>query len=276
MPMLTFIEQANRTLCRQQSSIIASPADFDASLDQRRTLILLLFSIGLLALLAFATGALYLLRRAHAAIAHRRYKAPASLNSSSGGTTSSGAAAPPSPLIAYDVFVSYSKKDEELVQTRIAHRLEEADYTLCMLYRDVPTCSPGYHIVQDELIAKMEASHSLVLILTQHFVDNEWQTLQVRTAHQCFAKDRTKKFVVVLVDERMQLDDLDWKLGQLVRASTFIRWSDGLFWNKLYASLPRIVDDSQVTSAGGSSSTHYSDMYAASDPYGSIVPSGIV
>jgi protein toll len=177
------------------------------------------------------------------------------------GTTST-----PVPLIAYDAFVTYAKEDEQFVQDEICRRLEAEDYSLCMLYRDLPSCStPGYHIVQDDLITKMERSSCLILVLTQNFLNHEWQTVQIRTVHQ-WAKDQQKKLIVVLCGE-LQLNDLDMELGRFLRISTKIRWSDYQFWKELFMSMPSKVSEDCYA---GSSSAHYSDMY------GTITPSHIV
>jgi hypothetical protein len=100
------------------------------------------------------------------------------------------------------------------------------------LYRDVPNCRSNeqvqVHRVNNEMITKMDHSNSLVIVLTRNFIEQEWQTVQIRTAHQCFAKQIVKnKKLIVILGEQLELDKLDTELGHMLRKSTCIRYANG-------------------------------------------------
>lgn len=74
------------------------------------------------------------------------------------------------------------------------------------------------------MITKMEHSNSLIIVLTRNFIENEWQMVQIRTAHQCFMKQIVKnKKLIVILDDQLELDKLDAELGHMLRKSTCIR-----------------------------------------------------
>ena len=61
-------------------------------------------------------------------------------------------------------------------------------------------CLFQVHTVSDELIAQMDAAQCLILVLTLNFLENEWRTLQIKTSHQLFARNRSKRVIAVLGD----------------------------------------------------------------------------
>lgn len=128
-----------------------------------------------------------------------RYKASSSLNCSS----TPGSSPLPVPLLNFDAFVSYSKKDEKMVLEQLCRcgllvmlihlvnqqssfiflrPLEDEDYALCLLHRDGPAYHSRLHAISDELISQMEASQCLVIVLTKNFLESEWKTLQVKVS----------------------------------------------------------------------------------------------
>lgn len=119
--------------------------------------------------------AISFVRKSHDAINQRRYKA-SSLNCS----TSAGSSPLPVPLLSYHAFISYSKKDEKMVIDQLCRPLEDEDYQLCLLHRDGPTYNSNLHAISDELISQMDSSQCLILVLTKHFLENEWRTLQIK------------------------------------------------------------------------------------------------
>lgn len=270
VPYVNFEEEANKTLCRPTASSIGG-SDDDVLIEQKKdfNLTVVLLAAGLLVLVLLAVLGFVALRCLYSSMDNRRgkYKVPPSLNSSSVGTTST-----PVPLIAYDAFVTYAKLDEAFVHEQICSPLEtEDDYSLCMLYRDLPSCpTPGLHTVEDELIHKMERSQCLILVLTRNFINAEWPSLSIRTVHQ-LAKEQQKKLIVVLCGDlelNDQLDDLDPELGRFLRFSTQIKLRDLYFWKMIRSSIPSKLSNDDCYA--GSSSAYYSDMY------GTITPSKIV
>lgn len=256
MPVTQFIEDANKSICVPTASGI-----FGVEGAANSILLIILIVVILLVVASLIFLVVGILSRTHSVMAQRRYKAPPSLNCSQ---TTPGSS--PLPLIHFDAFVSYAKKDEKLIIDSLCRQLESEEYLLCLLHRDGPTYNTRLHSVSDELINQMECSQSLILVLTKNFLESEWKTLQIKTSHQLFAKNRNKK-LIALLGEGIEPNQLDAELGQILRKNTCIRMNDPLFWNLLHSALPIRIAPS---SCSGDSSQIYSDCY------GSIVPSDIV
>ncbi|MFH4974642.1 hypothetical protein AB6A40_001351 [Gnathostoma spinigerum] len=256
MPMAEFIAEFNSTLCvAVASGVFGTKTAANSAL--MTAMLIAIFLVGVALILLGIT----MLRRVQATIAQRRYKAPPSLNCSHPTQGSS-----PMPLIHFDAFVSYSNMDEKLVIDFLCRQLEAQDYLLCLLHRDGPAYNTRLHSISDELIKQMECSQSLIIVVTNNFLENEWKTLQIKTSHQLFAKNRYKKLIAVLSDD-IEPNRFDTELGQILRKNTCIRMNDPLFWNLLHSALP--VRMSPSTYSGDS-------MQIYSDCYGGIVPSDVI
>ncbi|KAK0424546.1 hypothetical protein QR680_008717 [Steinernema hermaphroditum] len=265
MPMLHFIAEGNRSFCVPQASGI-----FGQNPTENSLLLTTLVVVAVLICLAMAVLIIALFRKTHAAFSQRRYKkATPSLNCSS---TTPGCSPLP-PLIHYDAFVAYSRKDEKMVVEKICRRLEEEDQMiLCLLHRDAPSVySSRFHSISDDLLRQVDQSQSLILVLTRHFLENEWCTLQIKTSLQYFAKSKNKKLITVVCKD-VDANQLDPELGQILRKNDHIMITESIplgsdiFWNRLKSALP--IRDAAASDC--SQSQIYSEMY------GSIVPSDIV
>ncbi|CAJ0920718.1 unnamed protein product, partial [Mesorhabditis belari] len=247
MPLDDFMREANRTLCVQFEGGFFG-AEPSSSL-------LIAFLVLLTLILVAGFIALGMARKAHNSMAQRRYKATSSLNCSS----TTGSSPLPIPLISYDAFVSYARQDEKMVEERICRPLEEEDYHLCLLHRDGPTYNSKLHTVQDELHAQMESAQCLILVLTKHFLENEWTTVQIRTSHQLFSRNRSKR-VIAILDTDVDANSLDEVLGGMLRQNDWIRMNDHLFWTLLRSKLP--LRSPGMHSAGSNTASQvYSDLY---------------
>uniref|UniRef100_A0A158P8W5 TIR domain-containing protein n=1 Tax=Angiostrongylus cantonensis TaxID=6313 RepID=A0A158P8W5_ANGCA len=256
MSMNEFLRDFNRTICVPLSS------GFFGQEPQNSILAVVFLTSCAFLLCAMIFLGVTLVRKAQNDMSQKRYKASSSLNCSS----TPGSSPLPVPLLNFDAFVSYSKKDEKMVLEQLCRPLEDEEYALCLLHRDGPAYHSRLHAISDELISQMEASQCLVIILTKNFLESEWKTLQVKTSHQLFAKNRGKRVIAVLGDgvDQNLLDD---ELGQILRKNTCIRQRDHLFWQLLRSALPARL--SSIPGNGDDTSQIYSDMYG-------IVPSAVI
>jgi len=264
MPMSEFLLQANSSIC-----VIEVEGIFGR--ETRKNLVLVIFSI----FFAFAAvcGLIYIvmtLIKRNKNGKNRYMKATPSLNCS---TATPGSSPLPLPLIQYDAFISYSKRDEEMVLNQICRRLEEEDYSLCLLHQGGARLAyhAAVHNISDELIHQMEACNALIIVLTNNFLENEWETLQIKIAHRFFAKKRNKRIITILGDE-IRPNELDAELGKILRSNTRVKKNDQLFWNLLMNAMP--LKTNTQHSSGSTVLGDGSDIY--SEMYGSVVPSEIV
>ncbi|CAD6199148.1 unnamed protein product [Caenorhabditis auriculariae] len=253
MSMDEFLRDYNVSICVPFSSGFFGQ-------DPQNSVLFIVFILAC-AFLVCAVGLLGLsmARKTHNAISQRRYKT-SSLNCS----TTAGSSPLPLPLISYHAFVSYSKKDEKMVVDELCRPLEDEDYQLCLLHRDGPAYNSMVHSISDELIAQMDSSQCLIIVLTRNFLENEWRTLQIKTSHQLFAKNRSKRLIAVL-GEGVDANLIDDELGQILRKNTCIGMRDHLFWTLLQSALPARIPPPP----GSDTSQVYSDVYG-------IVPSAMV
>ncbi|XGW23241.1 hypothetical protein V3C99_005464 [Haemonchus contortus] len=256
MTMDEFLRDYNRTICVPVSS------GFFGQEPQNSILTVIFLTSCVFLLCAMTFLGVSLVRKAHNDMSQRRYKASSSLNCSS----TPGSSPLPVPLLNFDAFVSYSKKDEKMVLEQLCRPLEDEEYALCLLHRDGPAYNSRLHAISDELISQMDAAQCLVIVLTKNFLESEWKTLQVKTSHQLFAKNRGKR-VIAILGEGVDQNLLDEELGQILRKNTCIRQKDHLFWQLLHSALPARL--ASLPGSGDDGSQIYSDMYG-------IVPSAVI
>uniref|UniRef100_A0A915EA09 TIR domain-containing protein n=1 Tax=Ditylenchus dipsaci TaxID=166011 RepID=A0A915EA09_9BILA len=174
-----------------------------------------------------------------------RYHQTNSLNFSS--TDTANCSSPSTgPLIQFDVFVSYSKRDEETVVQQFCRPLESQDFT---------------YSVSDELILQLKASQTLLIYITRNFLENEWASLSIKTSHQLFAKAKNKKLIAIMGDDVSQ-NELESELGQILRKNTLIPRSHHLFWNLLMSAIPRRGSPNGSETSQLYSEPHYGSVHS--------------
>ncbi|XP_041980164.1 toll-like receptor Tollo [Aricia agestis] len=139
---------------------------------------------------------------------------------------------------AYDVFVSYSSKDEAWVMEKLAPELERGNpsYKLYLPYRDFPV---GGYIPADNIREAVESSRRTIMVLSENFLNSEWCRYDFKTAHHQVLRDRRKRLIVVLLGDVPQ-KDLDPDIRLYLKTSTYFHWGDKRFWEKLKFALPDV------------------------------------
>jgi hypothetical protein len=93
------------------------------------------------------------------------------------------------PKFKYDVFISYSHKDEQWVENTLLKRLEEAGLRVCIDFRDFVPGVPS--IVNME--KAVEDSQHTVIVLTEAWLNSEWgnfEALLVQTSDPAAVRGR--------------------------------------------------------------------------------------
>ena len=134
----------------------------------------------------------------------------------------------------YDAYLVYSINDENFVYQVLSPELEHGDpsYRLCLHYRDFPHNA----YVTDTIVEAVDASRRTVIVLSKHFVINEWSRYDVKSALHDVLKNRGKSIILVLGE--IPYRELDPDLRVYLKSNITIHWSDRLFWEKLRFSLP--------------------------------------
>ncbi|KAL1479844.1 hypothetical protein MTO96_034770 [Rhipicephalus appendiculatus] len=134
----------------------------------------------------------------------------------------------------FDVFVSFSSKDQVFVHDNILPILEAHGFSYCTYERNFK----GGFLLQDIIRDAIACSRRTLLVLTQNFLMSEWCRWEFRVAHQRALQDNVNRLIIVLVDEfapGMLNDDL----RQYVRETNYLRWNETNFWERLLHSMPR-------------------------------------
>ncbi|XP_051912093.1 toll-like receptor 1 [Hippocampus zosterae] len=141
---------------------------------------------------------------------------------------------------SYHAFVSYSHKDADFVNGKLAPSLEGAGFSLCVHERDFV---PGEWII-DNIINCVESSYKTLFVLSKDFVRSEWCNYELFFA-QHRAINIQQDSLVFLLLEPIPTDCLPKKylrLRTLLRQQTYLEWpkderKQQVFWASLKSML---------------------------------------
>ncbi|KRZ83260.1 Slit -like protein 3 protein [Trichinella sp. T8] len=183
-----------------------------------------------------------------------------------------GCSVPPSTqqLLQYDLLVCNSAADQPFVEEALLGRLEEEPpyYRVVSLHRDLTTPTSGTS--GEQLLKAFDRSQRVLLLLSDGFVEADWQQPDLRAAYQLLLRDKHRKLVLVVRDRAVPVET-DPVLGHYVRTNRCLFWTDPMFWDKLHDAVPSPLPFNVCQSnASQPNNEDYSDMY------GTIVPSHFV
>ena len=143
----------------------------------------------------------------------------------------------------FDVFVSYSPKDDLFAREVLAAELEQGSshrYKTCLFHRDVG----GQTYLADVLVQATEASRRSIIVLSENFLKSEWSRYDYKSGlHQAMkSRDRSKKskmIIIILGDVSSRDLDPDLRL-YLKTCGVVLRYGDRMFWQRLRYSLPDV------------------------------------
>ena len=137
----------------------------------------------------------------------------------------------------FDVFISYSPKDDAFVRdtlaTELEHNTSSHNYKACLYHRDIANQT----YVADTLMQATEASRRSVVVLSDNFLKSEWSRYDYKSGlHQALRTGR-KKLIVILIGE-LQNRDVDPDLRLYLKTAVVLRYGEKLFWENLRYALP--------------------------------------
>ncbi|CAG9767244.1 unnamed protein product [Ceutorhynchus assimilis] len=135
----------------------------------------------------------------------------------------------------YDVFISYSHRDEELVRNELLPELEngEPPFKVCYHHRD---WLPG-EFITTQIANSVLDSRRTIVILSNSFMDSVWGKMEFRAAHTQAITDGRVRVIVVIYGE-LDESNLGDEMNMYLKTNTYIKWGDPWFWNKLKYALP--------------------------------------
>ncbi len=165
------------------------------------------------------------------------------------GSNSSGSSGQQQQRL-FDVFISYSPKDDHFVREVLARELEvgqNQQYHLCLHHRDIAgaTTTAGSSAVAaahaaDTVVRAAAASRRTVVVLSENFLRSEWSRYEYKSAlHQALRSGLRRRLLVVTLGD-VNSRDLDPDLRLYLKTSIVLPWGDRLFWEKLRYALPDV------------------------------------
>lgn len=157
--------------------------------------------------------------------------------------------------LEYDIFLSHSSQDDEIVYQEIIPKLENNDpsFILCRDDRDfVVGRTIAYNI-----ISKIESSLSTLLIISNNFLRSEWCKMEFKQAHMKLLKEKQSNLIMIILED-LDPDLMDKELTYYIRTHVYLKISDKYFWPKLFQALPireQVSDSSSVSSSNSLTTT---------------------
>ncbi|KAG5883177.1 hypothetical protein JTB14_018194 [Gonioctena quinquepunctata] len=135
----------------------------------------------------------------------------------------------------FDIFLSYSHKDEDFVVQNLLPVLEEGPnpFNTCIHMRD---WKPGEYIAKQVTNSVMNSRRTLV-VLSNHFLKSVWGKMEFRAAHTQAIEDKRVRVIVVKYGD-LNEEELDEELKMYLKTNTYVEWGDPWFWRKLRYALP--------------------------------------
>ncbi|MBL8015559.1 MAG: toll/interleukin-1 receptor domain-containing protein [Candidatus Doudnabacteria bacterium] len=115
----------------------------------------------------------------------------------------------PEDKFIYDVFISYSHKDEDWVRTTLLPTLEKRNLKICIDYRDFIAGKAAIINMQDA----SEASRHTLLVMTPRWVESEWtlyEGILSRTEDPSGLKRRTIPLLLEKCEPSKFISMLTW------------------------------------------------------------------
>ncbi|GAB0099786.1 TOLL [Sergentomyia squamirostris] len=145
----------------------------------------------------------------------------------------------------YDAFISYSHKDEDFVADTLVPELElRRKFNLCIHRRDWTVGD----FIPDQIIRSVAESRRTIIVLSPHYVESIWGTMEFRAAHTTAVTENVSRVIVIIFGD-VDTQNLDKELKSYIDMNTYIKWGDPWFWERLHYALRTVKTGKKTASA---------------------------
>jgi hypothetical protein len=132
----------------------------------------------------------------------------------------------------YDVFISYSHKDEGWADKVLRQRLDDAGLKVCIDYRDFEAGKMALLNMQD---AAKESKH-VVLVITRNWLNSEWSLFEALMGGTEDPAGLQKKLIPLLCEDGIQKD-----INPFISMRTWVDFTrkdrEEIAWKQLFDAL---------------------------------------
>lgn len=132
----------------------------------------------------------------------------------------------------YDVFISYSHKDEERADKTLRQYLDDTGLKVCIDYRDF---EPGKMALLNMQDAAKQSKH-IVLVLTRNWLNSEWSLFEGLMGGTEDPAGLKKKLIPLLCEDGIQKD-----INPFIAARTWVDFTrkdrESIAWKQLFTAL---------------------------------------
>ena len=146
----------------------------------------------------------------------------------------------------YDIFLSHSSHDDDIVFQELIPRLENNDppFRICRDDRDfIVGRTIAYNV-----ISNIESSITTLLVISNNFLRSEWCKMEFKQAHMKLLQDKSSNLIMIILED-LDAGLMDKELTYYVRTRVYLKVSDKYFWAKLFQALPirqQVSDTSSI------------------------------
>ncbi len=97
----------------------------------------------------------------------------------------------------YDVFISYSHRDETWVRNWLVPRLEHLGVVVCIDYKDFEPGAPSI----TEMERAVQTSHKTLVIITPSYLESEWTEFEAVMAQTLDPAARARRVIPLLLEK---------------------------------------------------------------------------
>ena len=137
--------------------------------------------------------------------------------------------------LKYDIFLSHSSHDEDVVFQEIIPRLENhyPPFRICRADRDFTV---GRTIAYN-IISNIESSLTTLLVISNNFLQSEWCKMEFKQAHMKLLQDKTSNLIMIILED-LDSELMDKEMTYYVKTHVYLNITDQYFWAKLFQALP--------------------------------------
>lgn len=142
----------------------------------------------------------------------------------------------------YDIFLSFSHKDEEFVAQNLLPPLEQS-FKVHIHSRD---WIPG-ELINNQIVDSVYNSRRTLAVLSMNYLESAWGKLEFLMAHKQSIEEKRPRVIVIKLGE-LNADEMDDEFKAYIKTYTYIEWGEPWFWKKLFYALPHcsIISENEL------------------------------